>query len=89
MKPLDFSHLLEEKQQPRANNNFELLINDIADQCYPESERPTIRRRLAIAARTARWTETDLHCLLNKRLDPAIRNYTGFVKWSSTIRKKQ
>lgn len=88
MKKIDFSHLQQKQEnQPRANTNKELLINDIADQCYPPEERPAIRRRLAIAANTAKWTEMDLHALLKKRQDPSVRNYTALVKWSTKIRR--
>lgn len=87
MKQIDFTHL-KQKPKVRANNAKEDLINQIADQCYPENDRPAIRRRLAIATNTAKWTETDLHALLNKKLDPTIRNYTAFVKWSSKIYNK-
>lgn len=72
---------------PVARNAKEDLINQIADQCHPVSERATIRKRLALATNTAKWTETDLHALLKKRQDPTIRNYTAFVKWSTKITK--
>lgn len=88
MKQITFEHLTKpDTNKPRAANNFELLINDIAEQTHPPERRKDVRKRLAIAARTARWTEMDLHALLKKRNDPSIRNYSAFVNWSCKIRK--
>ena len=88
MKLITFTHLQETpKVTPR--NQKEDLIEQIVAQCNlsPGASRQ-LAKRLAITANTAGWTETDLHVLLKKKQDPSIRSYTGFVKWSATIRNQ-
>jgi hypothetical protein len=53
-----------------------------------EKDKPALEKLLMIAANTAGWSTADLHALLKKRSDPSIRNYTGFVKWSATIKRE-
>lgn len=69
-------------KQSVARNAREALIEDIANATN-ERNKPKLMRALAVAANTLKWTESDLHALYQKRLDPSIRNYSAFV-WSRT-----
>lgn len=63
---------------PRSN--FEDLVIQIVERTT-EKNKKAFGKRLAIHARTCKWTEMDLHALLAKAKDPKIRNYTAFVKY--------
>jgi hypothetical protein len=63
-----------------ARTSTEALINDIAE-ATTEKHKKKLARALAITAKTLKWSDTDLHALYQKRLEPGIRNYTAFV-WS-------
>lgn len=90
MKPL------KEKIQTRTftkNNlavrtNYEALIAEIVSHTQPPSGRRQLAKRLAVAYHTAKWSVTDLHALLQKRLDPSIRNFSAFVNWTCKVTKK-
>lgn len=72
----------------RARNAQEALIEEIVShcQCRNEKEARVTARRIAIAAKTLKWDETDLHALLQKHRDPNIRNYGAFVNWTIKIK---
>lgn len=89
MKQISFTQV--ERPAPptltRVQNNAQYLIEQIVQQCsLTDKEKKDLAKRLAIAMHTAGWTEQDLHALLKKKEDKGIRNFTGFVKWSATIR---
>lgn len=70
-----------------ARNATESLIEDIVAATNEKNTR-RLARVLAITARTLKWTESDLHALYQKRLDPKVTNYTGLVWWHVKIHKK-
>ena len=71
----------------QARTAKEDLIIQIAEATM-EKDKSTIARRIAIAANTMKWTETDLHALLAKsRPDSGIRNFTAFVKSQIVIKR--
>lgn len=88
IKPRVYTKVVEETLQVR--NNTEALIEDIVNATGVQSDREkkSLARLIALAYHTLKWSDTDLHALLKKRTDPSIRNYTGFVKWSVTIKNK-
>lgn len=74
----------------RGNNHqhaYESLVDDIVDATN-EQNKSKLRRALVVAGRTLKWTETDLHQLYQKRLDPKVRNFTALVWWSVKVRDK-
>ena len=75
----------------KARNQTEDLIEQIVSHCRCRSDKDerTLAKRIAIWAKTTKATTTDLHALLQKRRDPNIRNYGGFVNWSVKIRKSE
>jgi len=86
MKKITFERV--EKEQPlQVRSNREQLIADIvsATTCIGE-ERKKLAARIALAANTLKWTDSDLHALLAKKKDPMIRSYTRFVWWSIKIK---
>jgi len=52
------------------------------------TDKKSLAKRLALAYRTLKWSDMDLHALLKKRSDPTIRNYSAFVQWSTKIQTK-
>jgi hypothetical protein len=70
-----------------VRNNTEQLIADIVNATN-EKNKKGLAKQIALAYNTLGWSDTDLHALFKKRSDPSIRNYTGFVKWSVTIKNK-
>jgi hypothetical protein len=71
-----------------ARNSAEALIEQIV-QATTERDKNGMARALAIAAKTLKWTETDLHVLYQKRLDPQVRNFTALVWWHAKIINKK
>ncbi len=67
-----------------ARNGMESLIEDIVAECL--GNKRVLAKRLAIAAKVLKWSESDLHALYAKRLDPKVRSYTGLVSWYATIK---
>lgn len=71
-------------------NQREDLISQILDQCtLKPHQRKVLGKLLSITANTAGWTTTDLHALLKKKQDPAIRNYTAFVWYSAKMTRSK
>lgn len=79
----------EALKKPTPRTQQEDLIEQIVAQCtLKPGEDRKLARVLAIAANTGKWTTTDLHALLKKRMDPTIRNYTAFVWWSAKVKNQ-
>lgn len=89
MKQISFDHLQQPQQPPRRapRNQREDLVQQIVAQTN-EKDKAGLERRLMIAANAGDWSVTDLHALLKKRNDPAIRNYSAYVKWCAKITKR-
>lgn len=63
-------------------NGMEQLVRDIVEQTDAKgAQARKLQKLLVIQAKALRWSMTDLHALLQKKKDPAIRNYSAFV-WS-------
>lgn len=90
MKSITFDHLKTQPSTKGPRNQKEDLIEQIVAQCTlkPGDDRK-LARVLAIAANTGKWTTTDLHALLKKKNDPALRNFTAFVWWSAKVKKAE
>lgn len=73
-------------EKPTARTSKESLANDIAQATVVKDKRG-LAKRIMIAANTNKWSDTDLHALYQKRNDPNITNYTGFVVWAIKIKK--
>ena len=71
-----------------ARNSWEDLINQIALHTN-EKDKMKLASLLAIKGHMLKLSTTDLHYLLNKKKDPAIRSYTGFIKWSFGLCRKK
>lgn len=69
----------------QTRTSKEDLINQIGDRVerIDSKEHPELRKRLAIASNTLKWSDTDLYNLLTKQ---GLNNYIGFVYWSCTIK---
>ena len=87
MKPA--FELLKQKTKTdlTARNSWEDLINQIVEQ-IAEKDKKKFAALLAIKGRELKFSTTDLHYLVNKKNDPTIRTYTGFIKWSFGLKKK-
>jgi len=57
------------------------LISQIVARTNAQSKK-ALARRIAVWANRYKLTETDLHALLRKADDPAVRNFSAFVEWS-------
>ncbi len=68
------------REKSTARTSKEALINEM-------TEDRQLRKLIAIAANTMKWSDTDLHALLKKKNDPAIRNYQAFLRWSIKTKK--
>jgi hypothetical protein len=77
----DMSRFVVEK---KGITNRKDLCTQIAEATTVEDKKE-LAKRIAIAANTLKWSETDLHALFRRKDDPTIYNFTGFVKWSIEI----
>lgn len=69
-------------QQPRElaeRNGKESLIAQIVERTT--GNRRELAKLIAVWANRYKVSEMDLHALLKKADDPAIRSYTPFVRW--------
>lgn len=69
------------KPELATRTNKENLINQIVEKTN-ERNKKHLAKLIAIKANRYKWSETDLHALLQKSRDPKIRNFTAFVKWT-------
>jgi hypothetical protein len=70
----------------QIRNSTEQLIADIVD-ATTEKDKKKLAKLIAIKAKEMRWSDSDLHALLQKKSDPTIRNYTAFVWWSTKTKR--
>ena len=69
-----------------VKNNKHALIEEIAESVERTTgEDKTIRRRLAIAMNTLKWSEADLHYMLKR--DGEVDNFPAFIKWCCKIKR--
>lgn len=88
MKPL--ATLFDQIQRPAPlaiRSAKEDLINQIVARTNARSKK-ALAKRIAIWVNRYKLTETDLHALLRKADDPAVRNFSAFVEWSIKDRQK-
>lgn len=85
--PRQFFEVVGKKEEAplQIRNNKEQLIADIVE-ATTEKDKRKLAKMLALASNINRWSETDLHALLNKRRE--VDNFTAFVWWSCKIRNK-
>lgn len=69
----------------QIRNNRDQIISDIVMNTV-EKDKKKLAKIISIRARELKWTDTDLHSLLQKKKDPNIRNYTAFVWWSIKLK---
>lgn len=83
MKPIT---LTLQTKPSRARNSKEDLLEQIVEATDGKNA-DKLRRALAIAVNTMKWTELDLTVLLKKKDDPKVRNFTALVWWSVKMKK--
>ena len=70
-------------EELQVRNNREDLIRQIVD-FTDATDKKKLARRIAVTANTLKWTDMDLHALLNKRRE--VNNFSKFVNWTLKVK---
>jgi hypothetical protein len=77
--------IFQKEEELQVRNNREQLIADIVN-ATSDTNKKELAKLISLRANQMKWSDTDLHALFNKRIDPTIRNFTAFVKWSIKLK---
>ena len=70
-------------EELQVRNNREDLIRQIVD-FTDATDKKKLARRIAVTANTLKWTDMDLHALLNKRRE--VNNFSKLVNWTLKVK---
>jgi hypothetical protein len=70
-------------EELQVRNNREDLIRQIVD-FTDATDKKKLARRIAVTANTLKWSDMDLHALLNKRRE--VNNFSKFVNWTLKVK---
>ena len=85
MKQINFStYTIQPSLSPELSvrNNREDLIRQIVEKTDTKNKK-YLARRIAITANTFKWSDMDLHFLLQRYGN--VKNYSAFVNWSLKV----
>jgi hypothetical protein len=78
MKRITFTQPLFEEPELKVRNNRDDLIRQIVNRTDTKDKKK-LARRIAVTANMFKWSNMDLHALLNKYSE--VNNYSAFVNY--------
>ena len=83
MHKIQLQPMMFRVEELQVRNNREDLIRQIVD-FTDATDKKKLARRIAVTANTLKWTDMDLHALLNKRRE--VNNFSKFVNWTLKVK---
>ena len=83
MHKIQLQPMMFRVEELQVRNNREDLIRQIVD-FTDATDKKKLARRIAVTANTLKWSDMDLHALLNKRRE--VNNFSKFVNWTLKVK---